>query len=429
MHLNAFCFNFITNFASQCIFILVHEINDTMKQIPRSSYLDQLTTWRDKQIIKVITGIRRSGKSTLMQQYQQQLLSFGVKPEQIQVYNFEDLANEHLLDYRQLYAHVTQRLLSDCQNYLFFDEVQMVNEYQRAIDSLFLRSNVDIYLTGSNAYLLSSEIATLLSGRYIEIRLLPLSFAEYCYQSPLSAEENYRRYLSLTSFPYGLQLPHAEAVREYLDGLYSTVVLKDIVSRRKLQDMDLLGRIVRFLADNIGNLTSVKSVTNNLQSGGRKVSDHTVESYMQSLVECFLFYRLERYDIRGKQRLKVGHKYYIADLGICHLFIGIRGGDLGHLLENIVCLELIRRNYQVMIGKMGDAEVDFIALQSGQPTYFQVSLSVRDETTLQRELAPLLQINDHYPKYLLTLDPDPLVLHDGIRQLYALDWLLGNKAD
>lgn len=429
MHPNAFCFNFITNFASQCIFILVHEINNTMKQIPRSSYLDQLTTWRDKQIIKVITGIRRSGKSTLMQQYQQQLLSFGVKPEQIQVYNFEDLANEHLLDYRQLYAHVTQRLLSDCQNYLFFDEVQMVNEYQRAIDSLFLRSNVDIYLTGSNAYLLSSEIATLLSGRYIEIRLLPLSFAEYCYQSPLSAEENYRRYLSLTSFPYGLQLPHAEAVREYLDGLYSTVVLKDIVSRRKLQDMDLLGRIVRFLADNIGNLTSVKSVTNNLQSGGRKVSDHTVESYMQSLVECFLFYRLERYDIRGKQRLKVGHKYYIADLGIRHLLIGIGGGDLGHLLENIVCLELIRRNYQVMIGKMGDAEVDFIALQSGQPTYFQVSLSVRDETTLQRELAPLLQINDHYPKYLLTLDPDPLVLHDGIRQLYALDWLLGNKAD
>ena len=407
----------------QCNALFTH-IDSFMKQIPRTSYLDQLITWRDKQIIKVITGIRRSGKSTLMQQYMQQLHALGVNPEQIQFYNFEDLANEHLLDYRQLYTHVCQQLLPDKQNYVFFDEVQMVSEYQRAVDSLFLRSNVDIYLTGSNAYLLSSEITTLLSGRYIEIRLLPLSFAEYCYQSPLSAEENYRRYLSLTSFPYGLQLPHAESVREYLTGLYSTVVLKDIVSRRKLQDMDLLERIVRFLSDNIGSLTSVKSITNNLQAGGRKVSDHTVESYMQSLIECFLFYRIDRYDIRGKQRLKVGHKYYIADLGIRHLLIGIRNNDLGHLLENIVCLELLRRGYQVMIGKMGEAEVDFIALQSGQSTYFQVSLSVRDEATLQRELAPLRQINDHNPKYLLTLDPDPLVLHDGIRQLYALDWLL-----
>lgn len=283
---------------------------------------------------------------------------------------------------------------------------------------------MDIYLTGSNAYLLSSEIATLLSGRYIEIRLLPLSFAEYCYNSPLSAEENYRRYQSRTSFPYGLQLPHAEAVREYLNGLYSTVVLQDIVARRKLQDMDLLERIVRFLSDNIGSLTSVKSVTNNLQAGGRKVSDHTVESYMQSLVECFMFYRIERYDIRGKQRLKVGHKYYITDLGIRHLLIGIRGNDLEHLLENIVCLELIHRGYQVMVGRMGDAEVDFIAFQSGQPIYFQISLSVRDESTLQRELTPLHQINDHYPKSLFTLDRDLLILHDGIRQIYALDWLL-----
>ena len=395
-----------------------------MKQIPRSYYLAQLGVWRDKQIIKVITGIRRSGKSTLMQQYQQQLLALGVKSEQIQTYNFEDLANEPLQDYRKLYAHVSQHLLPDEQNYLFFDEIQMVGEYQRAIDSLFLRPNVDIYLTGSNAYLLSSEIATLLSGRYIEIRLLPLSFNEYCYQSTFSAEENYRRYLSLTSFPYGLQLPDAEAVRGYLEGLFNTVVLKDIVSRRRLQDMDLLERIVRFLSDNIGNLTSIKNITNNLQAGGRKVSDHTVESYMQSLVECFLFYRVERYDIRGKERLKIGHKYYITDLGIRHLLIGLRGGDLGHLLENVVYLELIRRGYQVMVGKMGDAEVDFIALKSGQPTYFQVSLSVRDDATLQRELAPLLQISNHYPKYLLTLDPDPLVLHEGIQQIYALDWLL-----
>lgn len=395
-----------------------------MRQIPRTTYLEQLNSWRDKQIIKVITGIRRSGKSTLMLQYQQQLLALGVKPEQIQVYNFEDLANENLLDYRTLHEHVTEKLSPDLQNYLFFDEVQMVKDYQRAIDSLFLRPNVDIYLTGSNAYLLSSEIATLLSGRYVEIKLLPLSFAEFCHQSDLSAEENYRRYVSLTAFPYGLQLPHAEAVREYLDGLYSTVVLKDIIARRKLQDMDLLQRIVRFLADNIGSLTSIKSITNNLQAGGRKVSDHTVESYMQSLTECFLFYRIERYDIRGKERLKVGHKYYIADLGMRHLLLGIRSGDLGHLLENVICLELLRRGYQVMVGKMGDTEVDFVALKSGQPTYFQVALSVREESTLQRELTPLRQISDHNPKLLLTLDPDPVILHDGIRQVYALDWLL-----
>lgn len=392
--------------------------------IERKDYLSQLSTWRDKQVIKVITGVRRSGKSTLMLQFQERLKASGVQDEQIQALNFEDLAYDHLLDYKSLYQHLTSRLLADKQNYIFLDEVQMVNGYERTVDSLLLRPNVDIYITGSNAYLLSSEIATLLSGRYVELRLLPLSFFEYYSAVGGSREDAYRRYISETSFPYGLQLPHTDAVREYLRGLYSTVVLKDIVSRRKLQDMDLLERIIRFLADNVGSLVSVKSIANNLQSGGRNVSVHTVEAYLQSLVECYLFYRADRYDVRGKQNLKVGSKYYITDLGLRHLLLGIRNTDLGHLLENVVYLELLRRGCQVMVGKMDAEEIDFVTFRSGQTEYYQVALSVRDASTLRRELAPLKRLSDHYPKYLLTLDNDPLVFHDGVRQIYVLDWLL-----
>lgn len=398
-----------------------------MELIVRKKYLGQLSVWRDKQVIKVITGVRRSGKSTLLHQFQQQLIASGVRKEQIQSVNFEDLAFEHLTDYRTLYKYITENLLSDCQNYIFLDEIQMVPEYQRAVDSLLLRPNVDIYITGSNAYLLSSEIATLLSGRYIEIRVLPLSFAEYMSHSTDSREDTYRRYITETSFPYGLQLPTIDAVREYLHGLYSTVVLKDIVSRKKLQDMDLLERIIRFLAGNIGNLISIKSITNNLLAGGRKVSDHTVEAYLQSLVECYMFYRADRHDVRGKQNLKVGAKYYITDLGLRHLLLGIRDNDLGHLLENTIYLELFRRGYQVMVGRMDSAEIDFVGFKDGLPTYIQVSLSVRDSATLKRELAPLQMIKNHFPKYLLTLDNDPVVLHDGIRQIYALDWLCSEE--
>ena len=396
-----------------------------MNQVVREAYLSQLALWRDKQVIKVITGVRRSGKSTLLHQFQQVLMDDGIAKSQIQSINFEDLANEHLTDYRALHKHIIDHLQADCQNYVFLDEVQMVNEFQRTVSSLLLQPNIDIYITGSNAYMLSSEIATLLSGRYVELRVLPLSFAEYASAQSLSHEQAYRRYISETAFPYGLQLTSADAVREYIRGVYSTVVLKDIVSRRKLQDMDLLERVIRFLADNIGSITSVRNIAGNLLAGGRKVSDHTVETYLQSLTECYLFYKVDRYDVRGKQVLKVGHKYYITDLGIRHMLLGIRTNDLGHLLENVVYLELLRRNYQVMVGKMDNAEIDFVAFQSGQPVYVQVALSVRDADTLQRELSPLRLTGNHYPKYLITLDNDPIVSHDGITQVYALDWLLG----
>lgn len=395
-----------------------------MKSIERKRYLSQLIDWRDKQVIKVVTGVRRSGKSTLLLQFQEMLKAEGVDESQIQSINFEDMAYEHLLDYKALHSHLVEHLRPDVQNYIFLDEVQMVEEYQRVVDSLQLRPNVDIYITGSNAYLLSGEIATLLSGRYVEISIMPLSFAEFYEAVGGQREDAYRRYISETSFPYALQLPHANAVTEYLRGLYSTVVLKDIVGRRKLSDTDLLEKIVRFLADSVGSLVSVRSIVNNLQAGGRKVSDHTVEVYMQAVVECYLFYKVGRYDIRGKQNLKVGSKYYIVDLGLKNMLLGIRDNDLGHLLECVVYLELVRRGGQVMIGKMGEEEIDFVTISAGQRCYYQVALTVRDEATLERELRPLKGVKDHFQKYLLTMDNDPDVSHNGITQRYALDWLL-----
>lgn len=396
-----------------------------MAHIERKDYLEWLDTWRDKSVVKVITGIRRSGKSTLLAQYRQRLIDTGVTTSQIQTINFEDIDNEPLLDYKVLYRHIKEHLCPNKKNYIFLDEVQMVKEYQKTVDSLTLRPDIDIYLTGSNAYMLSGEIVTLLSGRYVELSILPLSFAEYCSAQSLSVEHSYRSYISETSFPYGLQLSGADAVREYMSGLYNTIILKDIVARRKLQDMDLLERIIRFLADNIGNMVSVKSITSNLAAGGRKVSDHTVESYLQSLMECYMFYRVNRYDVRGKQNLKVGQKYYICDFGFRNLLLGIRNNDLGHLLENIVYLELLRRGNQVMIGKMDGEEIDFVTFKSGVIVYYQVALTVREQATLERELKPLRQIGDHFQKILLTFDNDPVVLHDGIRQIYVLDWLLG----
>ncbi len=396
-----------------------------MAHIERKDYLEWLDTWRDKSVVKVITGIRRSGKSTLLAQYRQRLIDTGVTTSQIQTINFEDIDNEPLLEYKVLYRHIKEHLCPNKKNYIFLDEVQMVKEYQKTVDSLTLRPDIDIYLTGSNAYMLSGEIATLLSGRYVELSILPLSFAEYCSAQSLSVEHSYRSYISETSFPYGLQLSGADAVREYMSGLYNTIILKDIVARRKLQDMDLLERIIRFLADNIGNMVSVKSITSNLAAGGRKVSDHTVESYLQSLMECYMFYRVNRYDVRGKQNMKVGQKYYICDFGFRNLLLGIRNNDLGHLLENIVYLELLRRGNQVMIGKMDGEEIDFVTFKSGVIVYYQVALTVREQATLERELKPLRQIGDHFQKILLTFDNDPVVLHDGIRQIYVLDWLLG----
>ncbi len=315
-------------------------------------------------------------------------------------------------------------------NYLFFDEIQMVDHFQKVIDSLFLLDNVDIYVTGSNAYLLSGEIATLLTGRYIEIKLLPFSLIEFMRTLPTSTsqEEGYRKYIEYGAFPYITKIKdNADMVREYLNGLYNTIILKDIVDRRKISDTMMLQSIVRFLADNIGNLSVIKRISDTMTSMGRKISSHTVESYIQALLDSYIFYAVPRYDARGKQLLKTGQKIYLADIGLRRVICGSKGGDMGHILENIIFLELSRRGGEIYVGKAGDAEIDFIVIKEGQKTYYQVSLSVRDEATLQRELRPLESMADSFPKYLITLDNEPVCYHNGIKQIYALDWLTDRK--
>ena len=396
--------------------------------IERKEYMDILDKWREKKVIKVVTGIRRCGKSSLLRMFREKLLADGVSGEQVQDLNFESLDNEPFLDYKVLYSHVKDNLCPDRMNYLFFDEIQMVENFQKVIDSLFLLDNVDIYVTGSNAYLLSGEIATLLTGRYVEISMFPLSFKEFMSGQPsgMSREDGYRKYVECGSFPYVLQIENdREMVREYLLGLYNTVVLKDVVSRRKITDVMMLQSVVRFLADNIGNVSVIKRVSDTMTSLGRKIASHTVENYMTALVDSFIFYPVRRYDAKGRQLLKAGQKYYLADIGLRQVINGAKGGDMGHVLENIVFLELSRRGGEIYVGKVGDCEIDFIVVDGDFRSYYQVSLSVRDETTLQRELSPLLSISDSFPKYLLTMDNDPVTYHEGIKQLYVLDWLSG----
>lgn len=398
--------------------------------VERKEYMEILGKWREKKVIKVVTGIRRCGKSSLLRMFRDRLLDEGLSETQIQEINFENLDNEPLLDYKMLYAHVREHLCPDRMNYLFFDEIQMVENFQKVIDSLFLLDNVDIYVTGSNAYMLSGELATLLTGRYVEIRMFPLSFKEFMQSQPsgMSRESVYRKYVELSSFPYVLQIEHdREMVHEYLLGLYNTIVLKDVVSRRKIADVMMLQSVVRFLADNIGNISVIKRISDTMTSLGRKITSHTVESYVTALVDSFIFYPVQRYDTKGRQLLKAGQKLYLADIGLRQVINGTKGGDMGHVLENIVFLELARRGGEVYVGRVGDCEIDFVVIDGDFRSYYQVSLSVRDEATMQRELSPLLSISDSYPKYLLTMDNDPVIYHDGIKQEYVLDWLLGDS--
>ncbi len=397
--------------------------------VERSEYLSLLETWRDKQVIKVITGVRRCGKSTLLTQFRNRLVADGIANECIISLNFEDLDNEPYLDYKALYAYVKEHLQPNRKNYLFFDEIQLVENFQKVIDSLFLQPNVDIYVTGSNAYLLSGEIATLLTGRYIEINLYPLSFKEFMSATPtVPVETAYRNYTQFGSFPYVLHLnEEKQMITDYLSGLYNTIVLKDVVARRKITDVTMLESVVRFLADNIGNMTAIKRISDAMTSAGRKITAHTVENYVSALVASYIFYPVSRYDTKGMQYLKNGQKYYLSDIGLRNVIIGTKTGDLGHILENVIYLELLRRGGEIYVGKADNAEIDFVVINGVMRTYYQVALTVREDTTLQRELAPLQSISDHYPKYLLTLDNDSPVSHNGIRQLYALDWLLGKE--
>ena len=394
--------------------------------ITRQEYLNTLITFREKKVIKVVTGIRRCGKSTLFEIFQNYLLNNGAEKKQIIAVNLEDGDYNNIQTSQNLYTLINERLLPDKMNYVFLDEVQQVDSFQKAVDSLFIKPNVDLYITGSNAYLLSGELATLLSGRYVEIKMLPLSFKEYLsfFHEQVDLSRKYMNYLTNSSFPGTLELERKQDIRMYLEGIYSSIVLKDIVSRRRIADISMLESVIRYMFDNIGNLCSATKIANTMTSAGRKIAVRTVESYLEALTDSFILYRADRYDVKGKQYLSVGAKYYLADIGLRYYLLGSRQVDFGHILENIVYLELLRRGYEVYVGKMGTSEVDFVAFNEEGIEYYQVSLSVMDEHTLQRELAPLDSISDHNPKYLLTMDPIPLMSHNGIRQIYVLDWLL-----
>ena len=396
--------------------------------IERKEYLNKLEAWKNKRLIKVITGVRRCGKSTLMEMFQGHLKKDGVAESHILSVNFEDYDFYDLRDPAKLYAYIQERIDANSMNYIFLDEVQHVADFPRVVDSLYIKKNIDLYLTGSNAYMLSGEIATLLSGRYVEISMLPLSFREYVESMGDRRElgRKYADYLQNSSFPYTLELrDNAKEIRTYLDAIYNTVVVKDITARKKISDTLMLESVTRFLFDNIGNPLSSKKIADTMTSAGRKVDVKTVEKMIEGLTESFILYRAGRYNIKGKQYLKTMEKYYVVDIGLRYALLGSRGVDVGHILENVVYLELLRRGYAVYVGKVDEQEVDFVAMDDTGCRYYQVAATVREQTTLQRELAPLQKVRDHYPKLLLTLDEDPEADYDGIRRVNVLDWLLG----
>ena len=396
--------------------------------LQRKEYLDKLIAFRDKQIIKIVTGIRRCGKSTLLRLYQDWLKAQGVSENQIISINFEDMDYEELTDYKKLYAYLKERLVRDKMTYIFLDEIQHVDNFPKVVDSLYIKEKVDIYMTGSNAYMLSSEIATLISGRYVQIEMLPLSFREYM-ESTGSMDDRgvkYTEYLENSSFPFTLELKgHPDEIRDYLEGLYNTIVVKDIVNRKRITDTMMLKSVLRFVFDNIGNPLSSKKIADTMTSDGRKIDVKTVEKYLEALSESYIIYQAKRYNIKGKQYLKTLEKYYVVDIGLRFMLLGSRQVDAGHILENVIYLELLRRGYDVYVGKIDTFEVDFVAQNRKGTAYFQVALTARDEKTLERELRPLQAIRDHYPKVLLTMDEDPEAQYDGIRRLNARDWILG----
>lgn len=391
--------------------------------VKRHQYLEKLKKLKDMQIIKVITGFRRCGKSTLLCQFQNYLRECGTDNSQIISINFEKLEFEDLLDYKKLYKYVNERLHPDKTTYIFLDEIQLVKGYQKAVDSLFVKENVDLYITGSNAQMLSGELATLLSGRFIEIEMLPLSFAEFYELIGGDRRDAWKRYFTNGGLPYTAYINDEEILHDYLLGIYNTVLLKDVVERKRIQDIPLLKSVIRFMLDNIGNIVSSKKISDSLVSYGRKTTSVTVENYIQSLSEAYLVYEADRYDVKGKQYLKSLEKYYVVDVGLRKLLLGNKNTDIGHILENIVYLELLRRGYNVSIGKVDTLEIDFIAEKDGDKEYYQVSASVLDPITFEREIAPLRKVNDNYPKHIITMD-ELSSNNDGIKQINVIDFLL-----
>ncbi len=399
-----------------------------MPLIQREKYLEFLRRHKDQDVIKVVSGVRRCGKSTLFELFKQELLTSGVKANQIISINFEDLEFEPLQEYHALHEYIVERLILETPMYVFLDEVQHVPQFEKVVGSLFIKPNVDIYITGSNAYFMSSDIATLLTGRYVQVEMLPLSFKEFhsAYsQQNLSDMDIYNLYIEHSSFPRLVHVEDDESIDEYLESILNTVILKDIVTRLKITDVPLLLDIIKYLLANIGSLINPTKIANTLTSYGRKTDNKTVEKYLQGLKDGLLIYEVNRFDVKGKALLQRNAKYYVVDSAFRKFLLSRTDSDRGHILENIVYLELIRRGYRVYVGHLQNGEIDFVAKKPHRLEYYQVSYSVMDDTTLRRELSPLEKLDDNYPKYLLTMD----VLHktdnhNGIEQKNVLDWLL-----
>lgn len=406
--------------------------------IPRESYMNTLMSFKDKDMVKIITGIRRCGKSTLLDMFSNELLKAGVPTENIIRLNFESLQYEFIKDYRDLYQEVSRRIAKTGKNYIILDEVQMVSGWMRAVNSFRVDFDVDIYITGSNAYLLSSDFATLLSGRYVEIKMLPLSFKEFLdfntFEPGTSDDQKFETYLKYGGMPAIAAYDFRQRdINVALDGIYSSVILRDVVERNKITDQALLQKLILFMADNIGNLTSPNNIGNvlvhegDLDDGKRKKTpaSKTVSAYIAALEKAYVFYGVGRYDIKGKQYLKTQSKYYMVDTGIRNMLLGYRDVDRGHILENVVYFELLRRGYDVSIGKAGEKEVDFIAISPEEKIYYQVSETIRDERTRERELDPLRSINDHYEKVVLSMDRSFVNSYEGIKIKNIVNFLLG----
>ena len=407
--------------------------------INRPDYLQKLIEFKDKDIVKIVTGIRRCGKSTLLDLFEDYLLEQGVPKKNIIHMNMESMKYRNILDYESFYDYVVEHIVEGEKNYLIFDELQTVTNWEKAIESFRLDYDVDIYITGSNAYLLSSEFSTLLSGRYVEIRLLPLSFKEFLtfYEFALNVtmDEKFQSYLQVGGMPILMQFNFNTArINEVLEGIYSTVILRDVLERNKVTDQALLNKLMMFLADNIGSTTSPNSIGNILSSEGDidrgkgksagNVAGKTVDKYINMLKNAFIFYSVGRYDIKGKQFLKTLGKNYIIDLGFRNMLLGYRDADRGHILENIVFLELIRRDYRVSIGKVGETEVDFVAEKPEEKIYIQVTETMKGEVVRERELRPLKQIHDNYDKVVLSMDKSYIKSYEGIKVINIIDFLL-----
>lgn len=422
--------------------------SETHALINRPEYLNQLIEHKDVDLVKIVTGIRRCGKSSLLDLFHNHLLNSGVSKDHIIHMNLESLKYRNITNYTELYDYISERIPADCaesnkstnaskstKTYLIFDELQAVEHWEKAVESFRIDFNVDIYITGSNAYLLSSEFSTLLAGRYVEIRMLPLSFKEfldfYNFPESTSTDEKFQKYLQFGGMPvlseYKFNEPRS---MQALEGIYSTVILRDVLQRNEKADQVVLQKLMTFLCSTIGSTTSPNSISKSLRAEGDiekttvSVASKTVSDYIRMLSNAFIIFPIQRYDIQGKELLKTLGKNYIIDLGFRNMLLGYRGTDRGHIIENVVFLELIRRDYRVYIGKVGSTEVDFVAEKPNEKIYVQVTESMQSPETRERELKPLRAIKDNYEKIVISMDRDYINSYDGIKAINLTDWLL-----